>query len=90
MKSYTCIVEGTVAGGKFQSWVRDAAGQLGLKGWVRNIGHNKAEVMLQGHADSYGAFRERIKAEAPITDLKHISCKSFDYDKVCTGFETRG
>ena len=90
MKSYTCTVEGSFAGSKFQSWVRDAADQLGLKGWVRNIGHNKAEVLLQGSAESYGVFRERMKAEAPVPDLSHISCKSLDYHKEFHGFETRG
>ena len=89
MKSYTCIVEGKVSGGKFQTWACDLAGRLDLKGWVRNIGQDKAEVLVQGSEDSYTVFRERLKSEAPVPDLK-VSCKSIDYDKVHTGFEIRG
>lgn len=90
MKSYTCIVEGTVNGGLFQSWVRDAAEQLNLKGWVRNIADEKAEILLQGEVEAYSAFRDKLKTEAPIPDLKGVSCKSIDYDKTFDGFETRG
>jgi len=90
MKSYTCIVEGKVANARFQSWARDAAEQLGLKGWVRNIANDKVEILVQGDAASYSVFGDKIKAEAPILDLVNISCKTMDYDKEFSGFETRG
>jgi len=90
MNSYTCIVEGTVAGGKFQSWVRDAAEQLGLTGWVRNIGHNKAEILIQGTAEAYAKFRERLKTEPPVTDLVNVTCHGREHDKTFETFETRG
>ncbi|QGY38898.1 acylphosphatase [Pseudodesulfovibrio cashew] len=89
MKSYTCIVEGKVTGGNFQSWVQDAANQLNLKGWVRNIGDKKAEILVQGDADAYSAFRERLK-DAPVPDLADISCHSLEYDKEHTEFAVRG
>ncbi len=90
MKSYTCIVEGKVTGGNFQSWVLDAAQLLGLKGWVRNIENGKAEILLQGDAQAYATFRERLNAEAPVPDLKNITCTVIDYDKVHEHFEVRG
>ena len=90
MKSYTCIIEGKVTGGNFQSWVLDAAQQLGLKGWVRNIGDGKAEILIQGNAESYATFRERLKTESPVPDLIKVSCNAVDYDKTHTNFETRG
>jgi len=90
MKSYTCIVEGKVTGGKFQSWVLDAAQLLGLKGWVRNIGDKKAEILIQGDAESYATFRERLKTEAPVPDLTKVTCSVMDYDKVHEHFEARG
>lgn len=90
MQSYTCIVEGKVTGGKFQSWVLDAAQQLGLKGWVRNIGDNKAEVLVQGDAEAYATLRERLINEAPVPDLNKVTCSAIDYDKVHEGFEARG
>lgn len=90
MKSYTCIVEGKVANAQFQSWARNVAEQLDLKGWVRNIANDKVEILLQGNVEAYSAFRDKVKTEAPILDLVDISCKAIDYDKEYSGFETRG
>lgn len=95
MKSYTCIVEGKVMGDKvlcvkFQSWVKKLADELELKGWIRNIADGKAEILLQGHAEAYAAFRERLKSESPVPDLKKITCTGMDYDKDHDHFEARG
>ncbi|MGE4424300.1 MAG: acylphosphatase [Pseudodesulfovibrio sp.] len=90
MLSYTCVVEGKVTGGNFQSWVQDMAQQLGLTGWVRNIADRKAEILLQGDADKFNAFREHLLAEAPIVDRGEITCNSLEYDKVFDVFEIRG
>ena len=95
MKSYTCIVEGKVMGDKvlcvkFQSWVKKVADELGLKGWIRNIAEGKAEILLQGEAETYAAFRERLKTESPVPDLKKVTCNAMDYDKVHDAFEARG
>ncbi len=90
MKSYTCIVEGKVTGGNFQSWVLDAAQQLGLTGWVRNIADRKAEVLIQGGAEAYATFREKLRTEAPVPELKSVTCNAIDYDKVHDHFEVRG
>ncbi|WP_319581765.1 acylphosphatase [uncultured Pseudodesulfovibrio sp.] len=90
MLSYTCTVEGKVTGGNFQSWVQSTAQHLGLTGWVRNIADNKAEILLQGEAEKYAAFREHLLAEAPIVDRGEISCNTIEYDKVFDVFEIRG
>jgi acylphosphatase len=90
MKSYTCIVEGKVTGGKFQSWVLDTAQRLGLKGWVRNIDDGKAEILAQGNPDSYTVLQERLKTEAPVPGLKGVTCTVIEYDKVHERFEARG
>ncbi|NDV18549.1 acylphosphatase [Pseudodesulfovibrio sp. JC047] len=90
MKSYKCIVEGEVAGGRFQSWVRSAAETLELTGWVRNIADKKAEILVQGNVEAYAIFREQLMNEAPIVNKGTISCSALDYDKTYTTFETRG
>ena len=90
MKSYTCIVEGKVAGTNFQSWVQNLANQLGLTGWVRNIADRKAEVLVQGEAEAYGAFREKLKTEAPVVDLVNVTCNAIDYDTEHKDFSIRG
>ncbi|BDQ37338.1 hypothetical protein SYK_16980 [Pseudodesulfovibrio nedwellii] len=90
MKSYKCIVEGEVAGGPFQSWVRKTAEQLELTGWVRNIADKKAEILVQGEAGKYALFRERLMTESPAVGKKNVSCSALDYDKEYKTFETRG
>lgn len=90
MKSYTCIVEGKVTGGNFQSWVQSAANQLGLTGWVRNIADKKAEILVQGEAEAYATFRERVKSEAPVVDFVGMTCNAIDYDIVHENFAVRG
>lgn len=90
MKSYTCIVEGKVAGTNFQSWVQGLAQQLNLTGWVRNIADQKAEILLQGEATSYATFNEKLKSEAPVVDLINITCSSIEYDKEYQNFSMRG
>jgi acylphosphatase len=90
MLSYTCIVEGKVTGGNFQSWVQSTAQRLGLTGWVRNIADRKAEILLQGEAAQYAAFREHLRTEAPIVDKIEITCNSIDHDKTYDVFEIRG
>lgn len=90
MKSYTCIVEGKVAGTNFQSWVQDLAQQLGLTGWVRNIADQKAEILVQGDANAYATFRDKLKDEAPVIDMIGVTCNSIDYDKEHDTFSIRG
>jgi len=95
MKSYICIVEGKVTGDKvmgvtFQSWAKTVADELGLKGWIRNVADGKAEILLQGSAENYTVFRERLRTEAPVPDLKNVTCNAMDYDKDHDRFEARG
>lgn len=90
MKSYTCIVEGKVTGGNFQSWVQSVANQLGLTGWVRNIADKKAEILVQGEAEAYATFRERLQNESPVVDFSGMTCNAIDYDKVHDNFAVRG
>ncbi|BCS88420.1 acylphosphatase [Pseudodesulfovibrio sediminis] len=90
MKSFTCIIEGKVTGGNFQSWVLDAATQLELKGWVRNIANNKAEILVQGTEEAFGTLQARLEAEAPVPDMRPVKASVIDYDKEHDHFEIRG
>lgn len=90
MLSYTCIVEGKVTGGNFQSWALSTAQRLNLTGWVRNVADHKAEILLQGDPKDFAAFRELLKTEAPIVDRGDITCNSLDYEKTHDKFEIRG
>ncbi len=90
VKSYHCIIEGTVQGGSFQSWTLGQAQSLGMTGWVRFIGDGKAEILLQGDSDKYRAFKDLLAAESPISDKKLITWDIIEYDKFHDVFEMRG
>lgn len=90
VKSYHCKVTGGVQGGNFQVWVMDTAQALGLKGWVRFLSDNQAEILLQGDLSKCTVFRDKLKAEAPVVDLKKLECEFIEYDKKHDSFALRG
>ncbi|MGP9550242.1 MmgE/PrpD family protein [Halomonas sp. AOP42-D1-22] len=59
------IIEGNVQGVGFRRWVNKKANQLGINGWVRNVGNDKVEGAFQG-------------AELKVSNLLH-SCGAGPY-----------
>lgn len=57
-------VEGIVQGVGFRPAVYRLAHELGLTGYVRNMG-NLVEIVLEGSEDTIRKFIERLKAEKP-------------------------
>lgn len=89
-KSFHCVVEGKVRGGTFQSWVMDTAQDMGLKGWVRFIEDDKAEILLQGEMIQCSRFKEKMLAEAPLPEVRNVHCEFIEHDKTFDSFEMRG
>ncbi|MBS7544984.1 acylphosphatase [Ancylobacter oerskovii] len=48
-RSLRIVVHGRVQGVGYRAWLADAAGRLGLRGWVRNRRDGTVEALL--HAD---------------------------------------
>jgi acylphosphatase len=46
--SYKVVISGRVQGVSFRASMRDAALQLGVRGWVRNRNDSAVEVLVQG------------------------------------------
>ncbi|HJB62075.1 MAG TPA: acylphosphatase, partial [Candidatus Microbacterium pullistercoris] len=52
MKRVHIIVTGTVQGVGFRYSTKAEAEQLGVTGWVRNVGSDRVEIEAQGDADA--------------------------------------
>jgi acylphosphatase len=55
------FVTGKVQGVGFRAFVQHAAEQLGLTGWVRNLGYNQVETVAEGQPDILDQFLKTIQ-----------------------------
>ena len=55
------FVSGKVQGVGFRAFVQRTADELGLSGWVRNVGFNQVETVAEGSPDVLKRFLETIR-----------------------------
>ncbi len=55
-------VKGIVQNVGFRAYVEHSARQLGLKGWVRNVGYDTVEAVAEGERAKIDRFIEAMKA----------------------------
>jgi len=58
-------VTGRVQGVGFRAFVREAAKEADLTGWVRNLGYDQLETTAEGPRDKLEWFSEQLKAGPP-------------------------
>ncbi|MGE3063574.1 MAG: acylphosphatase [bacterium] len=61
MKSKKIIVKGRVQGIGYRYFVRDEAGKIGIKGWVKNLSNGNVLILAQGEKTDVDDFIERVK-----------------------------
>ena len=62
-------IRGVVQGVSFRASARDAAGRLGLTGWVRNLGNGDVESIAEGEdkaVEQYVAWCHKGPPEADV------------------------
>jgi len=62
-------IRGSVQGVSFRASARDAAGKLGLKGWVRNVANGDVESIAEGDeraVEQYVAWCHQGPPEADV------------------------
>jgi acylphosphatase len=67
------FVNGRVQGVGFRWFVRRAADELGVTGWVRNVPDGRVEAEAAGTEEQLAAFEERLSQGPPgarVTELK--------------------
>ena len=54
-------VEGRVQGVGFRAFVQQNARQIGVTGWVRNVGYNTVEAVAEGSKGQIEEFLQMVK-----------------------------
>lgn len=60
-KEMKLLISGRVQGVGFRHFTRTNAGELGLKGWVRNLNSGEVEALLQGPENKLSEMIEKLK-----------------------------
>ena len=61
-KEMKLLISGRVQGVGFRHFTRTNAGELGIKGWVRNLGNGDVEVLIQGREEKLELMLEKLKS----------------------------
>jgi acylphosphatase len=54
-------VRGRVQAVGFRAFVQQNALQIGVTGWVRNVGYDTVEALAEGTHEQIGSFRQMVK-----------------------------
>lgn len=75
------IVSGMVQGVCFRAYTRDAARDLGVRGWVRNLPDGNVEAVIEGTSDTVRAMVAWLRRGSPMSrvDTVHV------YEEAPTG-----
>ncbi|MCQ2737068.1 MAG: carbamoyltransferase HypF, partial [archaeon] len=84
MKTTKILVEGIVQGVGFRPFVYRIATELGLNGYVRNLG-NVVEIIIQGNDEKINKFLDKLQNELPpiakLNNLEIIELNEKDQEK---------
>ena len=90
MARLSVTVYGRVQGVYFRYFVLNRARGLGLKGYVRNIGHGDAvEIQAEGEKPQLSKLVEQVKTGPPGAQVKRVETDWSDYSEQFTEFKIR-
>ena len=75
MKTYKILIEGTVQGVFFRSFVKGKAEGLQLKGFVRNLEDKRVEVIVEGRDENVNKMVEECKKGPPHSQIKKVDAE---------------
>lgn len=90
MAQLSATVYGRVQGVYFRYFVRNTARELGLKGYVRNLGCGDAvEVKAEGEKPQLDRLLEHLKEGSPGASVRKVEVDWSDYSEQFTDFGIR-
>jgi acylphosphatase len=76
-----CFVSGLVQGVWFRAATVEAAHELGLTGWVRNLSDGRVEVMAFGKKDAVMHLYEWLKKGPPKAKVQDLTFEESDWQE---------
>lgn len=89
MTTVRLAITGRVQGVWFRGWMREAARDLGLAGWVRNRNDGSVEAVVSGSADRVGALVAACRTGPPGARVDDLRVAEEAANPGYTGFEIR-
>lgn len=80
------LISGHVQGVGFRHYTRQNARELGIKGWVKNLGSGDVEAVLEGSEKDISKMMERLESgprQARVEQVREVE----DSDKIGESFE---
>jgi acylphosphatase len=69
-------VTGRVQGVAFRAWTKDAADELGVRGWVRNCADGSVEALLEGDEDCLEALIAKMRQGPHLARVDDLTCET--------------
>lgn len=83
------VIEGRVQGVYFRAFTRDAASELGLRGWVRNQSDGSVEVAVAGDGEAVERLKSRLRVGPPSARVVALHEEILEAAPAEEGFEIR-
>lgn len=72
-KEMKLMISGRVQGVGFRHYTRTNAGDLGIKGWVRNLDNGDVEALIQGPEEKLESMLEKLKSGPMPARVDHVN-----------------
>ena len=72
MIAYHLYVSGWVQGVCFRAYTRDAARELGVRGWVRNLPDGNVEAVIEGKSETVSAMVAWLRRGSPMSRVDSV------------------
>lgn len=89
MKRIHVFVSGTVQGVFFRAHTRDKANELNLKGWVKNLGDGRVEVLIEGKDPAIKKLIKFLKSGPFGANVDHLDMEEEKYTGEFEFFEIK-
>ena len=83
------FISGKVQGVFFRSSTRDKALELGIAGWVRNLGDGRVEAVFEGKHENVEKMVEWCRRGPPYAQVENVEVVPEDYRDEFKGFAVR-
>lgn len=82
-------ISGWVQGVFFRAYTRDKATELGLKGWVRNLGDGRVEAVFEGEKEAINEMLEWCHKGSPSARVEDVKVEWEEFKGEFGSFEVR-